>query len=128
MNNKLKVDQSDWSFVPVEPNPDFDPKHNQEVIDSVIKANERLASRKERESEDGIKERSEILARYFKSVASGKTTSKLDKYLGEHELARLRGEQIIKKLRFSDLGEQLKQKLVKSAKSAKLKSQYGYMD
>ena len=108
----MNVNPLDWHLTPVDPDLDFDPKHNQEVIDDVIKAGEIMAARKQKEAQDGARERASAISKYVKSVVDGKTNSGVNKFFGQQELARLRGTEILNRLTYSDLGEQMKQKLL----------------
>ena len=112
-----KVNQLDWNLTPIDPDPDFDPLHNQKVIDEVLRAGELMAARKQREAEEGAKERTSAISRYVKSIAEGTTKSGVDKFFGTQELTRLRGKEILDRLSFSDLGEKMKRKLKESYKN-----------
>lgn len=95
----MKIHPKDEKYVPVDADPDFDPEHNRRVIQSVIDDNERIARRKRRENEQGIRERANAVARYLKSLDMGKGESNLVKYFGKRELARLRGEDVLSRLK-----------------------------
>lgn len=118
----------DWARAPIDPDPDFDPEHNMRVIEETIRENDLLAAQKKRESHEGARERSEVLARYYKSLADGKTSSTFLKYMGNHELARLRGKEILNKLKGSDIGEKIKARLAKKIKNTKPGSIYGHTE
>jgi hypothetical protein len=94
-----KVNPADYHMVPVEPDADFDPKHNQEVIDYTIKKSEELQRKKQREFGDKVKERSEAMSTYFEALKMGNTTSDYKKYFGENYLAYLKGYELIDKLK-----------------------------
>lgn len=109
--NLNKVDPIDWGLTPIEPDPNFSPEHNRQVIDGVIRNSALMAKRKERESQEGTKERVSAITTYLKSLAYGKTQSDVVKYFGKQEIARLRGTEILNRLKYTDLGEKLKDKL-----------------
>ena len=106
-----KVNPIDWSLTPVNPDPNFNPEHNRRVIDEVVRKNQLNAKRKERESQEGTKERVSAITTYLKSLASGKTRSDVMRYFGKQEIARLRGTEILNRLKYTDLGEDMKNKL-----------------
>lgn len=108
----MKVDQLDWNLTPVNPDPDFSPENNKRVIEDVIQKGEIMAKRKQKEAEDGIRERNDAIASYLKDTVEGKTKSNVEKYFGSQELARLRGKEILNKLKYSDLGTKMKSKLL----------------
>lgn len=99
------LDQRDWKFVPVDPDPNFSEERNKQVIAETIETNERLRKRRQREFGSRIREKSEAVAQYLDDVVKGKTSSSVEKYFGKKELTRLRGEEIINKLkgRLSDV-------------------------
>jgi hypothetical protein len=94
-----KVNPADYHMVPVDADPDFDPKHNQEVIDYTIKKSEELQRKKQREFGDKVKERTEAMSTYFESLKMGNTTSDYKKYFGKDYLAYLKGYELIDKLK-----------------------------
>ncbi|MEK9207285.1 MAG: hypothetical protein AAB922_02305 [Patescibacteria group bacterium] len=106
-----KVNPIDWSLTPVDPDPNFDPEHNRRVIDEVVRKNRLVAKRKERESQEGTKERVNAITTYLKSLSSGRTKSDVVRYFGKQEIARLRGTEILNRLKYTDLGEEMKNKL-----------------
>ena len=102
----MQISQDDWHLVPVDPDPDFDPAHNQRVVDETIRAGELMRTRKQYEFEQQVKERSSAIAKYLKTVGDGKTSSTISQYFGKQELARFRGKEIMDKLIYSDLGSE----------------------
>lgn len=95
MKKLPKLDQADWGYAPLDPDPDFDAQHNQKVIDGIVRANEKNAQRKKKEQLDEIKERSNAVASYVKSVAKDKSNTTPEGYFGKKYLAYLRGREII---------------------------------
>jgi len=83
--NKFFDHKADASFVA---------RHNKDVVDEVIKETIATSLRKSKEYTEKIKERSDAVATYLKSVASGKEKS-VDKYFGKKNLAHLRGQRIV---------------------------------
>lgn len=84
----------------------FDPKadasfvarHNRDIVDEVIKDTERVSKMKSRQFEDKLRERSDAVATYLKSVEQGKEKN-VSKYFGKKNLAHLRGEQILETIK-----------------------------
>jgi vacuolar-type H+-ATPase subunit I/STV1 len=94
-----KVNPADYRMVPVDADPDFDPKRNQEVIDYTIKKSEELQRKKQREFGDKVKERTEAMSTYFEALKMGNTTSDYKKYFGKDYLSYLKGYELIDKLK-----------------------------
>lgn len=111
----MKISKQDFKFVPVDPDPNFDPEHNKKVIEDSIKANELLRARKKRESDEKVKERTTAISQYLSDVNRGATKSGVLDYFGRHEIARLRGEEIIGIIK-SKIGDVTKQKIKEQAK------------
>lgn len=99
MKKSNKLSPLDYKYVPMDPEPDFDAEHNKKVIADSIKKSEAMARKKEREHGEAVGERSAAVARYLKGLQNGKASSDVEKYFGRKELARLRGEQIAKKIK-----------------------------
>lgn len=76
----------------------FVARHNKDVIDEVIKDTERVSKMKSKQFEDKLRERTDAVATYFKSVAAGKEIN-VDKYFGKKNLAHLRGQQIVEMIK-----------------------------
>lgn len=117
----MKISKQDWGYVPVNPDPDFDPENNKRIINETIKKSKLLAKRKEREHLEKVAERNAAIAQYLKSIGSGKTNSKVTEYFGRREMARLRGEEILGAIR-AKIGDATKQKIYEKAKTHALKS------
>lgn len=101
-----KIQPEDYKFVPVDPDPNFDADKNKEVIEGVIRDTEKIAKKKKREAYEGIDERAEAMAQFLKSADKGGKTSNVAKYFGRKELARLRGESLIKNEKFREALEE----------------------
>lgn len=82
----------DVRYIRVDPDPNFDPEHNQRVIEKTIKDNERLVRARRRSVEEKAKERINALATYTRSVSQGGKSLNYKKFFGENTLAYLRGE------------------------------------
>lgn len=111
------IDPTDWNYVPTDPSPNFSEKRNKRIIAETIEDNEKLRKKREKEYGSKIRERSEAMARYLDDVVKGKTSSDVDKYFGNKELAKLRGEEIrdIIKAKISD---DTKNRAIQKAKRA----------
>ena len=71
----------------------FNPEHNQKVIDRTIKKNEAVRKKKRKEFKENLGEKIEAVAFYLKSRAVDSGTP-IDKYVGKRWIAKLRGEEI----------------------------------
>jgi hypothetical protein len=89
-----KINKSDYRFVPVDADPNFDPKHNEDVIEKTIKATDEMMAKRHREAVDKVRERTTALSMFIKGVQKGGSTSNLNKYFGNKEIARLRGNEV----------------------------------
>lgn len=116
-----KIAPVDYGFVPVDPDPDFDPEHNRKVMEETIANNEKLRARRNREYANKVGERTSAVSQYFSDLNSGRTDANVDQYFGPTELARLRGEQISNIIR-REIGNATKQKALERAKQAKVRS------
>lgn len=77
--------------------PNFNEKRNQEIIEGTIKKNEVLRRKQQGEFKRGLGEKIDMVASYLKSRAIDGGTP-IEKYLGKRWMAKLRGEQIIRRL------------------------------
>ena len=98
------IHPKDFKYVQADPDPDFDPKRNQEVMAEVVRESEEYARKKRKENEEGIRERADAAATYLKSLEMGGKESNINKYFGRRQMAYLRGMEVL---------EQLKQKFKK---------------
>lgn len=114
LNIDTKIDPLDYKFAPVDPDPDFDPKRNQEVIDFTIKRSEELWREKQRKFNEGIKERSEAISTYAEAVKMGRTNSNYKNFFGKEYLYHLKGQKLVDELKKKYLlGEKLTKKVEK---------------
>ena len=81
----------DLKYVRVGPDPDFDPQHNEVVIEKTIKDNQELVRKRNRDSLEGVKERNNALATYLRSINQGGKTTDYKKFFGKDNLRRLKG-------------------------------------
>lgn len=93
------VDPKDYKFTPVDADADFDPEHNKQVIEGVIKKTEQEWKRRRKIYGGMLQERSEALSSFLKAREQGGKGSSAESYFGKRELARLRGEQVLKQLK-----------------------------
>lgn len=95
-----KISPLDWGYM--EQNPegdvDFSAERNAEVIANVIKKTDKMRRQKSREFQTNLRERTEATAQYLKALEGGASTD-AEKYFGRRELARLRGEEVLNKLK-----------------------------
>lgn len=99
MKNLGKVEKSDYKFVPLDPDPGFDPVHNQRVIDETIKKADELWKKKKKDFNEGLRERSQAVATYLESVKQGGRDSDITRYFGKTELYYLKGQKMIEELK-----------------------------
>ena len=83
----MDISKSDWKFIKVKPDPNFNPKKNKSVIDEVIKETEALSRKKKRKFDEGMGERSEALATYLSKGKGDMAT-----YFGKKYYDHLRGK------------------------------------
>ena len=76
----------------------FSPERNKAIIDETIKKYEAKRKAQMKDFQDKLGERSEAVAMYLKHVAGGKSTP-VEKYFGRRNLAYLRGEKILQKVK-----------------------------
>jgi hypothetical protein len=88
-----KVSRLDWKFVKVDPDPNFNPKHNRRVIDEVIRDTDLLARQKKREFAEGLGERSNAIAQFISSINLGGREEAAEKYFGKQYLDHLKGKE-----------------------------------
>ena len=88
----------DWGKMKVDADPGFDPERNKRIIEESIKKNDAIRRRNLKEHGEEIKERSQALAMYLKNLSQGTGNSDMNKYFGQKELARLRGEEILARI------------------------------
>lgn len=89
----------DWKFVGVEPDPDFNPEHNADVIERTIKEAERMRRQKKRDFSEGVAERAEAIASYIKSLEQGSSESNVTKYFGKKYKGYLAGKHAIERIK-----------------------------
>ena len=94
-----KVDRADWGYVGLDPDLGFDARHNQRVVDEVIRETGITQKRKKREFERESKERTSAIASYVKSLVRDKSNTTPEQYFGKRHLAYLRGQEIIRRLK-----------------------------
>jgi C-terminal processing protease CtpA/Prc len=80
----------------------FDPKWNKLVIERSIKKYEAMRKRKQKDYVESIRERSDAVATYLKSRAA-ESNRPVESYFSKRELAYLRGEKIVRKLKQNSL-------------------------
>jgi acyl-CoA hydrolase len=96
MTKVLKKDYE--KFYVLDPEPEFSPEHNKRAIENSIKRYELRRKQEMDTFREGVGERSDMVATYLKSNAA-QSNKPIDKFLGKTIMARLRGEQIIDRLK-----------------------------
>lgn len=109
----MNIQKADYKWVKVDPDPNFDPERNKRIIAEVIEENEKLARKKRREFQEGMGERAQAIAKFLKSNEKGRAKTDMVKYFGTRELARLRGEEVLNKLRFEITGKTKDGKIIR---------------
>ena len=94
-----KLDPRDYKYAPVDADEDFDPKHNEWVVEETIRKYERERARRQKEFGEGVGDRSSALASYLTARSQGQRSSNIKKYFNSKDLARLRGEELLPKLK-----------------------------
>lgn len=92
------IDTHDYKFVIETPDPDFSPKRNKLVIENTIKKYEAKRAEKMKLFREGVGERSEAVASFWKHIGNGRNND-INKYFDRRTLAHLRGADIIDSLR-----------------------------
>jgi len=92
------INPMDRKFWPKEPEIGFSPAHNKSVIERTIKKNDKLRERKIREYREQLRERTDAVASFLKKKSWG-YGKPISKYLGRRNLAKLRAEDIITKIK-----------------------------
>lgn len=115
MKHLNKINRADWGLVPTNPDPNFDPAHNARVIEETIRINDEKRAQDMKQFNDRVAERTEAAAMFLKNLDHGQGVSDVSKYFGKTELARLRGEHIISKLRENISFRDSKGRIVKRA-------------
>lgn len=77
------------------PDANFNPKKNKAVVDNTIKKYELMRKRRFQEFNDELRERTDAVATYLKSLDNSTTGKPVDRYFGKRYLAHLRGQKIM---------------------------------
>ena len=93
------IQPQDLKYVSVNPDADFDPKHNQAVIEKTIKDNEKLVKARNKVFDEKAKERTNAVAIYLRSLNQGGKATNHEKFFGKKYLAYLRGKEIMEKIK-----------------------------
>lgn len=88
----------DQKFFKPEGDPGFSPARNKHIIDETIKDYELNRNRKMRDYEKALKERTDAVACYLTSP-HGAGSKPVEKYFGRKWLIKLRGEQLLERIR-----------------------------
>lgn len=106
----MKIDPvhfKDWKHVGVEPDANFSPEHNLEVIERTIREAEKQRRMQRRKFKAGLDERAEALAQYLKSVEQGGKSSNVTEYFGRKYKGYLAGKTALERIKdgLTSLGE-----------------------
>lgn len=80
----------------------FSPEHNKFIIDKTIKKYNALRRQRAKDYVEALRERSDAVVTYLKSRAAD-SNRPVEAYFSKQELARLRGEKILAKLKQNTL-------------------------
>ncbi len=94
-----KISRADWKYVPSQADPDFDPEHNKRVIEESIRKHDAKVKSIQWGLDQQVSERAQAAAMFLKNLDKGGASSDIEQYFGKQELLRLRGEQILYKLK-----------------------------
>jgi proline dehydrogenase len=83
----------------------FNPEYNKMVIERTIKKTQANRKKKQHDYVDALQERTDAVATYLKS-RSAESNRPVESYFSKRELAYLRGEKIMQKVKGSLLGRQ----------------------
>ena len=89
----------DLKYVSVDPDPNFDPLHNMAVIEKTIKYNEQLVRVRNKQAEEGAKERINATATFLRSISQGGKSTDRGKFFGKKYLAYLRGKEVMEQIK-----------------------------
>ena len=100
MKKKTVISPDDYMYMEQDPegDADFNEERNRMVIAETIKKGKLWHAKQSRDYEQKTKERTEAVAAYLKNVTQGGVND-IGKYFGRREMARLRGEEILSKLK-----------------------------
>ena len=87
-----KIHEADLKFVSVDADADFDPQHNERVIEESIRKYEAERRRRKKEYDVNLKERTDALSQFLKSRSEGNNES-IVKYFGQRYIEELRNKQ-----------------------------------
>ena len=95
-----KINPLDWRYMEQNPegDADFSEEKNNEIIANIIKKTDKNHRKKSREFQTNLRERTEATASFLKALENGASTD-AEKFFGKRELARLRGEEVLNKLK-----------------------------
>jgi len=101
------INPMDRRFWPKDPEPGFSPERNKKVIADSIKKYEKMRAKKLKEFDRGLAERADAVASFLtRHGRFSMTPSKgplfantLERYFGKRYLAKLRGQEIVDKLK-----------------------------
>lgn len=99
MKRLSKVAKQDWRLTPMNPDPGFDPEHNKRVIEETIRENDLKFKANQKIYDEEVAERAKALSYYIKAIDQGGRNTDISQYFGKKEIARLRGEEIMRKLK-----------------------------
>lgn len=97
MNATDELIKANRKYFKANPDADFSPARNKQVIADSIKKYEANRAKRKKEFGEQVDERSDAVASYFQHLNQGKNTP-LMKYFGRRELARLQGRKIYEKI------------------------------
>jgi hypothetical protein len=89
------IQPKDLKYVSVDPDPNFDPEHNQRVIEQTIRDNDKLVKSRIGVFDEKAKERTNAVATYLRSISQGGKSTDREKFFGKKYLAYLRGQEVM---------------------------------
>lgn len=93
------VEKQDLKYVNVDPDPDFDAKRNESIIEATVKATDKLILQKRREAMEKVGERISAVGTYVQGISQGRTSTNRERFFGKKYLAYLRGYEIMEKIK-----------------------------
>ena len=93
------VAPQDLKYVRPEPDLNFDPEHNKQVIEATIKATDKMARQRMKEAMEKVGERVSAVKTYVQGLSEGRRSTDREKFFGKEYLTYLRGQEIVEKIK-----------------------------
>ena len=101
----MDINPIDRKFIPVDPDPGFNPERNKQVIESTIRKYDQQRTKKKKAFVDTMGERSEAVASWLTSAHGAMSNKPIERYFTKRYLSYLRGREIADTLKSKYLPE-----------------------